>query len=80
MNPCEQINAMLATQQQLKLQFEAQVLVDEVALALATVQLRNANENHLQKQAAFNTSTNGLRMVTQAIEQLSMMHAAMMCN
>lgn len=76
---CATINAMLATQRQIQAQLTDQVQRDEVADALATVRLNEANAKKLETMGTLNTHRQQLQAATMMIEQLSMMHAAMMC-
>lgn len=77
---CDQINAMLAQQRAAKTVLEAQVQVDTVRQALATVKLNDAQQEHTAATQTLMMHQQQLAMTAQTIEMLSMMHAAKMCN
>ena len=76
---CATINSMLATQRQIQSQLTDQVLRDQVADALATVRLNEANAKKAETMATLNTHQQQLTAANQMIEMLSQMCAAMMC-
>lgn len=76
---CAEIDAMLAQQRAAQLVLQAQVQIDTVAQAVATVKLNDAQAAHLAAQQTLNMHQQQLTLATQTIEMLSMMRAAMMC-